>query len=303
MSELPDDARLQQRSDSHGAAVIRDARGPRLGLLLHPGAMLANLWRQRGLVWQIAQRDIAARYRSSWLGWLWTVLQPLALLAIYTFVFAVVFKARWGSEGQEETQGDFALALFSGMLAYGVFSEVVNRAPTLVTGNANYVKKVVFPLETLAVSTTLVALLNYAIGVGVWIFGWLLLRQTPPPLTLCWLPLILAPLALLSLALAWLLAAVTVFIRDVAPAVSLLTQVLFFATPVLYPLERVPADFRPWVALNPLARVVEDARGAMMFSESPDWEAWALSMAFSAALAWLCYAFFLKSRRAFGDVL
>lgn len=284
------------------ATVIRDVRGPRLLELLNPAAMIANLWRQRGLTWQMAQRDLAARYRSSWLGWLWTILQPLALLAIYTFVFAIVFRARWGTS-PDESRGEFALALFSGMLAFGVFNEIVNRAPQLIIANVNYVKKVVFPLETLAVSTTLVALLNFAVGVGVWIVGWVILRQSLPPASLMWLPLIILPSALLSMALAWLLAALAVFVRDVGPAITLVTQVLFFATPVLYPLERVPAEFRWLVALNPLALVVEDARRAMMFSGQPNWLAWAVSTTLAALAAVFCYAFFMKSRRAFGDVI
>src|SRR5262245_22270892 len=159
--------------------VERSGAGPRIAVLLNPLAMLHNLWRNRHLASQLARRDIIGRYRSSWLGMLWAVMMPLATLAIYTFVFSTVLKSRWTSNPNEPASF-FAVTMFCGMLVFAVFSEVVNRAPTLVAENPSYVKKVVFPLEMLMISTLLVALFNLLIGMGVWLVFWFVVMQAPP---------------------------------------------------------------------------------------------------------------------------
>lgn len=284
------------------ATVVHSARGGRWSRLLNPVAAAGNLWRHRELIGSLALREISARYRASWLGWLWAILNPLALLAIYTFVFSVVFGARWGTD-VSETRADFALTLFCGLLAFTLFNEVIIRAPALVADNANYVKKVVFPLEALVPASLLVALFNFAIGLAVWIVGWLVLRQAPPQATLLWLPLVLAPLLLFTLGLGWILSSVGVFVRDIGHAVALVTQVLFFATPIFYPLERVPEAYRAALAFNPLAQVVENVRRVAMHGVAPDWTPLGWTLLASAGLALFGYAFFLKSRRAFNDVL
>lgn len=282
--------------------VIRSGAGARLVRLLDPRAAARNLWSQRELTLRLAHREIVSRYRHSWLGWTWSVLTPLALLAIYTFVFAVVFQARWG-EDPNEGKAVFALTMFCGMLVYSLFAEVVNRAPNLVVDNPNYVKKVVFPLEALVSGATLTALFNLAVGLVVWLIGWLAIQRALPPATVLWFPVVVAPVALTAMGVGWLLASLGVFIRDLAHVVVLATQVLFFATPIFYSLQRVPEPFRAVLLANPLTYPVDNARRVLMYGAHPDFSFLAISFMVSGALALLGYAFFMKSKRAFADVI
>lgn len=294
--------------------VVRSGAGAPLSSLLNPLALIENLLRRRQLILQWARRDIAARYRNSWLGLFWSVLTPLLLLTIYTFIFAVVLRARWGDDANE-SRGLFALTLYCGMLVFNVFSDVVNRAPHLIVDHANYVKKVVFPLEIFPVATLATALFNLAIGLCVWLVGWLAIVQSVPPVSALLLPVVMLPVALLALGLGWFLAAIGVFVRDVGHVVALVTQVLFFVTPIFYRVERIDDPrFRALMSLNPLTHAVEDARRVLLGDVyasligrpaglEPQWGAWACLLAVAALAALLGYAFFLKSKRAFSDVL
>lgn len=283
--------------------LFRTAQGPRLVALLDPRAMVRGLWGHRELILRLAHRDIVGRYRAAHLGLLWSVITPLVLLAIYTFVFTAVFHARWNAADVPETRGAFALTMFCGMLLFNLFAEVATRAPFMVVANPNYVKKVVFPLEVFAVSGLLSALFNLAIGLGVWLVGWFLIMGGLPPATMAWLPVVLVPVCLVTLAAAWVLASVGVFVRDIGPAVTLGVQILFFVTPIFYRVEQIPMPYRRLLEINPLTHAVADARRVLMWGESPAWAWWAASTVVSAVLAVVAYAFFVKSKRAFGDVL
>lgn len=312
--------------------AIRTSSGLRVAALLNPLALLANLWRQRELTWQLARRDILGRYRSSWLGLLWSVITPLAQLAIYTFVFAVVFQTRWGTEGLPESKAFFALTMFCGMLTFNLFAEVAGRAPGLMIDNANYVKRVVFPLEVFVVSALLTATFNLLVGLVVFfVFSFIVLGA--PGLHVFWLPVVLVPLWLLAAGVAWVLASLGVFARDIGHVVGLLLQVLFFTTPIFYSIERVPPAFQPLLRINPLTPVVENARRVLLGHAylatqrgarapddaatqpaaatrpsaqapvQPEWASLGVTTFFAAGVAVLGYAFFMKSKRAFSDVI
>ena len=283
--------------------VIHTAAAPRsFASYLNPLGMARNLWSQRDLILQLAQRDIVSRYRTARLGLLWSIITPLALLVIYTFVFSVVFKARWG-EDPAEGHGQFALYLFCGMLVFNLFGEVAMRAPNMLVVNPNYVKKVVFPLEVLSVSTLLTGLFNMSVGFVVWLGFWAIVKSTMLPITVLWLPVVVLPVCLATLGLSWLLASLGVFVRDIGHGVVLIVQALFFATPVFYKIERVPAAFQTVMRLNPLSAALEDARRVMIEGLPPQWMWWGIAMGASVLLTVLGYAFFMKSKRAFSDVL
>jgi lipopolysaccharide transport system permease protein len=284
-----------------GEAIFRSARGPRVLVLLDPVAMVRNLWRHRELTLQMARREIASRYRTSYLGMIWAALTPLWLLAIYTFVFAVVFKAKWGRGGGGST-AEFGLTLFCGLIVFNLFSETINRATTLVASNPNYVKKVVFPLETFVVSILLASLFTMVVSVGVWLVGMLLIVGVPP-VTALWFPVVVLPVCLMTCGLSWVLASLGVFLRDVGHAVLLITHMLFFLTPIFYRVEIVPPKFQAVMWINPLTHAVQDARRVLMWAETPDWSWWAASMIAAALVALGGYAFFMKSKRAFADVI
>ena len=268
---------------------------------LHPFGLVAHLWRHRSLVWQFARREVEGRYRASLLGLLWSFVQPLAQLVAYTWVLGIVFRARWPAS---RTAGlaEFALVLFSGLVVFNVFAECLARAATLVVGVPNYVKKVAFPLEILPVSLLGSAVFHGIVSLAVLLVGCrLLLGELPATVLL--IPVVALPAAFLCLGLTWFVASLGVFLRDLTHLVPLLLQVAFFATPILYPADAVPERFRAAVLLNPLAWVVESVRRLLFSGTLPDWGALAAWAAVTAAVMVLGYAWFMKTKRGFADVL
>jgi lipopolysaccharide transport system permease protein len=158
------------------------------------------------------------------------------------------------------------------------------------------------------ISGLLSSLINMLIGYGVWLAGWLLLERCLPPWTIVWMPVLLLPVCLMTAGISWVLASIGVFLRDISHAVGLATQVLFFATPIFYSLERVPVKWHGVLKINPLTHSIEDLRAVMMWggigpAPHPSWGWWIAMTALSAGVALLGYAFFMKSKRAFADVI
>lgn len=270
---------------------------------LDPVGMVRTLWRHRELTVQFASRRVRARYKGQVFGASWSVLDPLVTLAIYTFVFGLVLR-RATEPGADGGIARFALEVFAGILVFNVFRETVAAAPTLVVGQPNFVKKVVYPLETLPVSQLLVALFNCATGLIVWIVGYAIFSEShlPSPGLLLF-PLVLLPVVLLALGVSWILASLGVFLRDLRTPTASVLHMLFFLSAIFYRLEDVPESYRWMIAINPLAQSVEAAR-AVMFGESwPQWIWWTGMTVGGGLLCLLGYAFFMKSRRAFADVI
>jgi lipopolysaccharide transport system permease protein len=265
-----------------------------------PVEMIATPWRHRGLLLQLIAREIAGRYRGSVLGLVWSFFHPLLMLAVYTFIFSVVFQARWG--GQGESKVEFALVLFAGLMVYGLFAECLTRAPGLIVGNVNYVKRVVFPLEILPWVALGSALFHMIVSFIVWYAVFTAFFGTLHP-TLLLFPVILAPLILLTLGLSWALASLGVYLRDVSQIIGVLVTALMFLTPIFYPIELLPEKFRFWLMLNPLTHIVGWTRDALMWGKAPDWTLFGWFTLASFVVAWLGFAWFQKTRRGFADVL
>ncbi len=265
-----------------------------------PRAMAESLWHNRSLIRLLVVREVAGRYRGSILGILWSFFNPVFMLAVYTFVFSVVFKARWGTN--DESRAEFALILFAGLLVFNLFSECVNRAPALILANINYVKKVVFPLEILPWVAFGAALFHALVSLAVWllfsfwVFG-------VPPVTLLFFPLVLVALGLLVMGVSWFLAALGVFLRDVAQLVGVMTTILLFLTPIFYPVSAIPERYRFFLHLNPLTFIVEQSRDLLIFGSGLAWGRLGLLTAFAFLVAWLGFAWFQKTRKGFADVL
>lgn len=269
---------------------------------LNPLRAMRSLWRHRDLIWQLAWRDLRQRYQGSVLGLAWAFLMPLLHLAVYTFVFNVVLRARWDQGGGDDGRLVFALALFCGLIFFNVFGEAVAAAPLVMLQGANYVKKTVFPLEVLPVISLVQVLIRAAASLLILVIAILLLtgmgRWT---MVLIVLPVV--PLVFMALGASWFLAALGVFLRDISHAVTILVQVLFFLTPIVYPLSAVPQPYRELLAINPLTPMVEMMRGAAMWGQVPDWRWFTLSLVISLLVFQVGYAFFMKSKRAFADVM
>jgi len=262
----------------------------------------AELLRSRlALLHQLLLREVQGRYRGSWLGLGWTLLTPLLMLGVYTFVFGVVLQARWPQVPGVSDLGilGFALKLFAGLIVFNLVSEVIGRAPTLITANPNYVKKVLFPLELLPLAALGAALFHALVSFGVLlaVLGMLGLWHWQALL----LPLLLAPLLLALAGLAWLLAALGVFVRDTPQFMGMVTTMMLFLSPVFYPLSSLPPALQPWLLLNPITLPVESVRAALIWGTPLPWSALGWYCLVAAAVAVLGWAFFARTRPGFAD--
>ncbi len=265
-----------------------------------PHAMVTSAWIHRRLILRLARREVAGRYRGTVAGALWSVLTPLLTVATYSFVFTQVFQPRW--QLPEGAQVSIPLLLFSGVLLFGLFAEVVSRAPGLVLENVSYVKKVVFPLEILPWVSLLSALFNLGVGLSLMLAVYAV-QFGPPPASVVLLPLVLLPLVLLSLGLGWLLAALGVYLRDLKLAVGILTGLLMFLSPIFYPVSALGEKARPFIMANPLTPVLEASKDVLFWGRFPDGTLLAVGLAVSLAVAWLGWACFQKLRGGFADVV
>jgi lipopolysaccharide transport system permease protein len=222
------------------------------------------------------------------------------MLSVYTFVFAGVFKARWSSP--TESTADFALALFVGLCVFNLFAECLSRAPTLVVTNVNYVKRVVFPLEVLPIVSLGTALFNLAVSFIAWLIGYLILNGIPPVTALAY-PVTLLPLMLFTLGVSWFAAALGVYVRDLTHIIGIVTSVLLFMTPIFYPTAALPERIRPLLAWNPLAIIIEQARGLLLWGTVPSAAIYCALTGAGAVTCWLGFWWFQRTRRGFADVI
>jgi lipopolysaccharide transport system permease protein len=249
----------------------------------------------------MTKREVVGRYRGSVMGLAWSFFNPIVMLTVYTFVFSVVFKARWGVGG-DDGQGSFAVLLFVGMIVHGLFAECANRAPGLIVSNVSFVKKIVFPLEVLPWVAMGSALFHAGISLLVLLGAQLLLNHALPS-TAIFFPIIVLPLILATMGVAWFLSAIGVYLRDVSQTVGIFTTVLLFLTPVFYPISALPKQYHIWLKLNPLTFIIEEGRKTLVFGLSPDWPSWSTTMIACSAIAWLGFWWFQKTRKGFADVL
>jgi ABC-type polysaccharide/polyol phosphate export systems, permease component len=249
----------------------------------------------------MTKRDVIGRYRGSIMGMAWSFLNPLIMLAIYTFVFSVVFNARWGAD-DATSKTDFAILLFVGMLVHGFFAECANRSPSLILENVNYVKKVIFPLEILPWVALGSSLFHAAISLFVLLLAQLVLNNSMP-WTVIMFPLVLLPLSLATMGFSWFLAATGVYVRDVGQITTVFTTALLFLSGVFYPISSLPVQYQRWVRLNPLAYLIEQSRNVLILGRLPDFLELLFYTLASLVVAWLGFAWFQRTRNGFSDVV
>lgn len=266
-----------------------------------PG-FLSPLSRHRTLIWKLASRDIAGRYRGSAFGLVWSFVQPLLMLAVYTYVFGVILSVRWEDRLQNGGEVAFAVILFSGLLVHGLFTECFNRSPTLIPANVNFVKKVIFPLEILPYTVLISALFHAVVSVAVLLIAHLVMNQTMA-WTVLLLPVTLLPLLIMTMGISWLLASLGVFLRDIGQITSILSTVMLFVSPIFFPIERMPESLRGLVYLNPISVIVDAVRAVVLFGEMPDWSALGLYTITALIVAQLGFWWFQRTRRGFADAL
>lgn len=242
------------------------------------------------------------RYRGSVLGLSWSFANPLLMLSVYTLVFSQVFKARW--PGNQDIHGSavFALNAFAGLIIFNFFNECISRSCCSIIDHPNYVKKVVFPLEVLVASIVTAATFHLSIAVLI-LCAFKGLATGAVPVSFLSLPIILAPVVIGSLAVAWIVSALTVYIRDLAQIISLMMSVLLFVSPIFYPSDALPSRFAIITKLNPLAPVIEQIRAATINGQWPSLTFIAIGLVASLVLLELCYRIFAGAKRGFADIL
>ena len=264
-------------------------------------ALLTSAMKNRSLIFEMIKREVVGRYKGSILGLAWSFFNPVLMLIIYTFVFSVVFKSRWGPSGSE-SKTEFALILFTGMIVFNLFAETINRSPSLVIDRVNYVKKVVFPLEILPLVSLGSALFHAFISLLVLILAIAIINGQIFWTTFL-LPLVLLPLILLILGISWFLAALGVYVRDVVQFIGVLMTVLMFLSPVFYPISALPEKFQTWMLLNPLSFIIEQSRIVIIIGGTPDFLGLGIYFIVALLVTLLGFTWFQKTRKGFADVL
>lgn len=266
-------------------------------LLMIPRMVIRN----SSLLWQMTRRNVEVRYRGSALGLVWSFVQPMMMLTVYTFVFSVVFKARWGAD-TVGGKGAFAVIMFCGMAMYNLFSEAVSSSCGCIVGNPNFVKKVIFPLEILPLAQTLS---TFVLGMAwfVLLFLGAVFILGKISLTMLLLPVVLVPLMLFTLGVAYFAAAFGVYVRDTQYVIGVVLQILFFMTPIFYPINAVPERFRTWLEMNPLTVMIEQGRNVFLYGRLPDWGYLGVAVLISLVVLQFGYFFFARTKRGFADVL
>jgi len=267
----------------------------------NPLTMFTSFWRNRQLILQMTKREVAGRYRGSLLGLAWSFLNPLLMLVVYTFVFSVVFKSRWGID-ENGSKANFAILLFTGMIVFGLFAESVNRAPGLILSNVNYVKKVVFPLEILPLVSLGSVLFHSLVSLVVLFLMQIVVNQSLP-WTSVFFPLVLLPLIFASMGVTWFLAALGVYVRDVGQITSVFTTVLMFLSAVFYPVSSLPKEYQVWLQLNPLVLIITESRKVLVFGSLPDWTSLGVALLAGFGMAAAGFWWFQKTRKGFADVI
>ena len=260
---------------------------------------LQTIWRNRSLIRVMTRRDVLGRYRGSFGGSFWTVFNPLLLMLTYFFVFAVVLRARFPGD---PSRSGFALYYLAGMLPWLAFSEAVGRSATVMLDHRNFVKKLVFAVETLPVNLVAAGLVTEFVAIVLFCLMLLGIRHGIPA-TVVWLPLVLIPQALFTAGVSWFLAALGVFVRDLGQILGFVMTIWFFATPICYPEESLPASAAALLSKNPIYVLVRAYRAILLDHRPPDfgplWKLWLLS----AIVFVLGHAWIYKLRKSFADLL
>lgn len=254
----------------------------------------------RELIWRLAEREVASRYKGSILGWSWSLIQPLLTLAVYTFVFSQIFRSRW--EGSDGGVLGYAINLFAGLIAFGIFSESLNKAPDLISKQPSYVKKVVFPLEVLSVVNITAAAYHSLTGIAILMLFEVVAWQHVPA-TIVLLPLIWMPLLALCLACSWTLSALGVFVRDIGQVIGVATSLLMFLSAVVYPASALPERWQAIAVLNPMVCIIEQTRRVAVKGQWPSLTYLIVGTVAAGLTCEVSYRLFQRARRGFADVV
>jgi lipopolysaccharide transport system permease protein len=270
-------------------SLLRGVRRPFEALLDH-----------RSLTVELARRDILGRYRGASFGLLWSLISPFLMLMIYTFAFGTVMGGRWPQV--EEGESSFSIILFAALIVHGFFSECLVKAPMLVVANPNFVKRVIFPIDILPWPLVLSALFHTCTTLLVFLVLRLVM-DGQVEWTTVFFPLVMLPLVVLCLAMAWFLASLGVYLRDITQVTPLLSLAMLFLSTAMMPIEAVPQAYRWVFVLNPLSFIIDQTRNVLLWGLYPDWVGLGIYLLVAIVLVYAARYFFATTRRGFADVL
>lgn len=266
-----------------------------------PIEMMASLLRNRSLIQAFIKREVLGKYRGSIMGLFWVFFNPLLMLAVYTFVFSIVFPSRWELNANV-SKTEFALVLFAGMIVFNIFAECINRAPSIILTNKNFVTKIIFPLEILPVVNLGASLFQASMSLIVWLVAHIIFFGLPP-VTIIYFPVVLLPFCLFLLGITWAISSLGVYIRDFGQMIGIITTILMFLSPIFYPVSAVPDAYRILVELNPLTPAIEQARDVLFWGKTPNWSVYLVNIGTTFIISWLGFGWFQKTRKGFADVI
>ena len=268
--------------------------------LTFAGGPFSALTQHGSLTVELTKREILGRYRGASFGLLWSMISPFLMLAVYSFAFGGILKGRWPQASNAHSS--FALILFLGLITHAFFAECISRSPTLIVGNVNYVKRVIFPLEILPWPMALSALFHLFTNLLAFMVLQLILTGGLS-WTIVFFPLVIAPLFILSIGIAWGLAALGVYFRDISQVTGVLTTALLFTSSAIVPVSAVPANVRWIFEINPLTFIIDQVRAIALWGNFPDWSGLGLYAIAAVVVAYMGYSGFTATRRGFADVL
>ncbi len=259
------------------------------------GPQMVRLFEYTDLLLTLTHHRIRVRYKQSALGIAWALLQPLALMAIYTIIFSVVTRVK--------TDGaPYSIFVYAALLPWTFFATAVGSAANGLVTHANLITKVYFPREIIPITYVLAGVFDFIIA-SIVLVGMMLFYRVQVTLQVLWvIPIMLTAIAFVS-ALALFLSALQVWFRDIGLAIALILQVWMFASPVVYPLSQVPARMYWWYILNPMTGVVENFRRAVIQGVGPDIRSLATSAAITAVALPLAYMYFKKREATMADII
>ncbi|HVW83666.1 MAG TPA: ABC transporter permease [Bryobacteraceae bacterium] len=282
-------------ADMRSVRVKRLARGAGRAFSLP----FVSIWRNRGLIRTLVRRDVLSRYTGSFGGAFWTVLNPLIMMLTYFFVFGIVMNQKFKGD---PSRTSFALYFLAGMLPWLAFNEAIARAPFIMIEHRNFIKKLVFPVETLPVNVVVAGLVTEFFGMILFALALLLIRGHVP-LTILWLPLVIVPQILFTAGISWFLAALGVFVRDLGQVIGYLLTVLMFITPIFYSEDALPPVAAGFQKLNPIFTLVHSYRAVLLEAAPPDWRSLGWLALVAVTVFIVGHAWFYKLRKSFADLI
>jgi lipopolysaccharide transport system permease protein len=262
--------------------------------------MFGAFFRHRSLTVELSRREVLGRYRGASFGLLWSLISPFLMLIVYTVAFGYILKSRWPHTSGSTTE--FALILFLGLIVHGFFAECLTRAPMLIVGNTNLVKRIIFPLEILPWPMVLSALFHVFANCIVFAVLFLVFNHYLP-WTIIFLPLVIMPLVVLTVGVVWFLAALGVYMRDISQITGVLATAMLFLSSAIVPVETLPPEYQFVFALNPLTYIINQARAVAIWGNLPNFIGLGLYTIVALGVAQLGFIWFNKTKRGFADVL